>query len=120
MGICKGCGASFPKGKGFHPNGFRSWKDPDAGAYCSESCYNSHTTEAERKSHASSDKLMYWIFFFPFMLVWAMRKPIVWCCKKIGHACWVVMKNKWTWNIFTCGFSWVAWKMLDAIYNPKD
>lgn len=66
-----------------------------------------------------------WIFIAPFKLIkWLVIVPVLWIGKKtlppIGRFCWAFLKNKWTWNIFTCGFSWVAWKMLDAIYNPKD
>lgn len=44
-----------------------------------------------------------------------IKIPVMFC-----KLCWKIIKNKWTWTVCSCGLSIVAWKMLNAIYAPKD
>jgi len=101
MGKCKICGTAFIGG------GNGSGLCPSCGGY----------------SYQKTVDISF-LFILPIKLIkWLVIKPCWWLTKKLVPAicriCWKIAKNKWTWTIFTCGMSWVAWKMLDAIYAPK-
>lgn len=85
-----------------------------SGHYCSEACAmdaNSDifTSRADVKICRGG---ILELIVFCILLPWWIGK----LCFKILKP---ILKNKWTWTIFTCGLSWVAWKMLNALYAPK-
>lgn len=74
-----------------------------SGHFCSEACVlaASGSTEFYRGGIL---ELICFCFYFPFWL---------------GKIVLKMLKNKWVLTIFTAGLSWVAWKMLNAVYAPK-
>ena len=87
------------------------------GHYCSVKCaqdanmdmFTSRSDVDKKISRGGILELIVFCFLLPWWIIklcWKMAKPII--------------KNKWTWTIFTCGMSWVVWKMLNALYGPKE
>lgn len=86
------------------------------------SCWRAaHPGELTKHEKNGQDilKLIKWITIGPFWLLWKLRKPIGWCCRKIGRICWVVGMNKWCWTIFSGGFAWLAYRLLKYVYEKK-
>lgn len=103
---CRNCGKPV--------SSFRAWvaKGSEAGSgwFCSPQCVHAvyPLSDAEGGFNPGT-----WLICLPFSLSW---KLIKFCFRTIGK----ILKNKWTWTIFTCGMSLLAWKMLNALYAPKE
>ena len=92
-------------------------KDPPAGMmrgwstrFCSRAC-----KKEWEKAHPgqSADSCSEKVLKLPFVLTWWVFvkgcKCIWWCCK-----------NKWVWTIFSCGFSYLSYRILKAIYEKDE
>ena len=83
-----------------------------ADAWCEAHPGQSPYTAGERAAFGcmlAPIKIPLWILKQVFKIFW-------W----VGKLTFKILKSKWTWTIFSCGMAWVAWKMLDAIYSPKE
>jgi len=108
---CKNCGREF------HPVSC-----PSAGnGLCADCWKEKHPGQMSpsQQSQQGMFLLMTSPIWGPFWLLWKLKKPIAWCCCKVGRACWVVGMNKWTWTIFTAGFSWLTYKLLVYVYEKE-
>lgn len=81
--------------------------------FCSQEC-----AKAWCESHPGQSPHTFGERLFLNILLSPIKVPL-WVCKMLFKIMKPVLKNKWTWTIFTCGLSLVAWKMLNAIYAPK-
>jgi len=102
---CRACGKPV--------SSFRAWiaKGSEAGSgwFCSPECVHKVYPLSDASGGFNPGT---WLICLPFSLTWGAIKL---CFKLAGK----ILKNKWTWTIFTCGFSYLAWKMLNALYAPK-
>ena len=69
--------------------------------------------DACAKKHAE-ESMKAWGSAFSFL--GALFRGLGRLAKAVGKA----LKNKWFWTICSLGFTWIAWKLLDKIYAPKD
>lgn len=86
--------------------------------FCSKACKEAWAEKHPGQNPDSIDErigkgCLKLVFVWPCKLTWLCIK---WSC----ILSWRIMKNKWCWTICSCGMSWVAWKILDKIYAPKD
>ena len=118
MPKCKVCGKQMPLSKmwcfGKSEHG-HDWKDTTTypkGLYCSPEC--AHSIDPFLPIHQVGWTAGCFLANLksPFTISW-------WIAKKGCKLAWKLAKNKWVWTIFSCGLSWVAWRMLCAIYEPK-
>ena len=109
MSKCRMCGREYTSG---------GWN-----GFCCSGCeqrWNATPAGKARAEQKRGDLLLFTLpFWGPFWLLWKLRKPLVWCCKKTGRICWVVCMNKWCWTIFTGGFSWLGYKLLKYVYEKE-
>ena len=102
MYTCTRCGATGTSGFHKDPN---NWRE---GKYVCDACYNKQA-EAQKKAWGCLFSAIGW-------LIKALGKVV----KALGKVVCKLITNKWVWTIFSCGLAWVAWKVLDKIYAPKD
>lgn len=104
-----------------------SWKNPEKypkGFFCSEECADRLNPGMPSHQVGFVSGCMCAIIMAPFNLIgWGIKSLFRlgwWCCKFIIRLGWKCITNKWTWTIITCGMSWVLWRILNALYAPKE
>lgn len=108
---CDYCGKEFRSGP----------KLVGGGHYCSIGCAKKvHGEEACKFAPTGVDIVdLIKIIWFPFKAGWWLCKLFFKLLGLIFKIIKPIVKNKWVWTIFSCGLSWVTWKMLNSIYAPK-
>ena len=113
---CRACGKPVSSFRAYVAKG----AEAGSGWFCSPACVHSMYPLAEVKGGFNPGT---WLICLPFSLTWKLAKLCIKLTGKgvklCGKLTWKILKNKWTWTIFTCGMSWAAWKMLNAIYAPR-
>lgn len=131
MGKCKVCGKVCPDSKMWYfcsPQAGYDWRNPDttnypSGLFCSTQCARSIHPSLHIKQIGLIGGCLFAIIKAPFRLCWWLIKQswkaCWWGIKKFGRFCWIVGMNKWTWTIFSVGFSWLFYKLLVYVYEKK-